>query len=317
MPSPVRIVVKFRREAERADSILRLRAPQHQTNKVICFDCIQCDSFLPSVDSGETTALITGGTIAMAAPLADYVIHVLCPNLRAFGVHLKCRVIKEGFFPRGGGEIALSCSKDDSLECIPDGKVVLRSITLLGRGPIVSVRGRAVIAGTTEDKYGVEMVLSAKRILRRRLQREANYSGDVDIELDRIPPQNCVKGTVAAMTLWATAEGSESSPQTVFGASELRERKLGPKSVAESVANDLCDTLVSGASVDSHMADQLALFLAMAKGESRVCISEPSLHTTTVVKVLQQFGIDCAIHELPNTGLYELRCVGHGVALER
>lgn len=252
----------------------------------------------------------------MAAPLADYVINVLCPNMRAFGVDLECRVKKDGFFPRGGGEIEVACRKDASLCHSADGKPVLQPITLRCRGRILSVRGRVVIAGATEDKCGIDMVLSAKRLLRKRLRQAGDFIGDVDVDLDRVAPQHCCHGTVAAITLWATADGKDGSPQTVFGASGLRERKSGYKVLAEGVANELCDALDSGASVDCHMADQLAIFMAMAGGESRVCISEPSLHTRTVVEVLRQFGVDCVIHRIPNTDLHEMRCTGLGAPLE-
>lgn len=252
----------------------------------------------------------------MAAPLADYVVNVLRPNLRAFGVDLDFRVKKDGFFPRGGGEIEVACRKDASLCSDADGKPILRPVVLRGRGRVLFVRGRVVIAGATEDKYGLDMVLSAKRVLRKRLGQAGDFTGEVDIDLDRVAPQDCSNGTVAAITLWATADGLDGSPQTVIGASGLRERRTGSKPLAEGVANELCDALDSGASVDSHMADQVAIFLAMASGESRVCISEPSLHTKTVVEVLRQFGVDCSIHLIANTSLYEIRCAGLGIALE-
>lgn len=252
----------------------------------------------------------------MAAPHVDYVIHVLCPNLRAFGVHLECRVNKNGFFPRGGGEIELVCTKDASLERGADGKPTLQPVTLPRRGSILSVCGRVVIAGSTDDKFGVDMVLSAKRVLRRRLREEADFHGQIDVELDRVAPHDCFEGTVAALTLWATVDGLRGSPQTVFGASGLRERKTGSKPLAEGVANELCDALVSGASVDPHMADHLALFLAMASGQSSVCISEPTSHTTTVVEVLRKFGVDCSVQPIANSALHEIRCTGLGIGLE-
>jgi RNA 3'-terminal phosphate cyclase (ATP) len=250
--------------------------------------------------------------------LADYVIHVLCPNLRSFGVILECLVLRDGFFPRGGGELSVSCRKDESLDRDElEGTVSLRSVKFPKRGRIAAVRGRVVIAGSAKDEVGVSMVMAAKKVLRRRLGTEAVYSGSIEIELDRVAPRNCANGTVAAITLWAATEESATASSTVLGASGIGDRKLAPECAAVKAANELADAIESGSAVDSHMADQLPIFMATAKGESRMVISEPSLHTKTVVGVLQQFGVDCVIEPLPgSTNLHTLMCKGLGIGLE-
>jgi RNA 3'-terminal phosphate cyclase (ATP) len=272
--------------------------------------------FVPSARAGRATARITGGTVAMAAPLSDFVEHVLSPNLRLFGVDLQCSVDAHGFFPRGGGVFRVSCRKATTLPCDADGRVTLLPVTLTKRGAVTGVRGRVVVAGSVTDRVGVAMVVASKTRLRRRLRLELDYEGEVDVTLDRVPPHECLGGSVAALTLWATTGVSDGPDSTVFGASGLVDRKSTPSQVSERAADELCEALASGACVDVHMADQLALFMGMASGKSCVRIAEPSLHTRTVVAVLQQFSVDCTVGPTGDDGTCVLSCEGLGVALE-
>jgi RNA 3'-terminal phosphate cyclase (ATP) len=62
---------------------------------------------------------------------------------------------------------------------------------------------------------------------------------------------------------------------------------------AEKVADDACSKLfqfaASGAAVDEHLADQLALYMALSKGRSSIITERISTHLKTNIWLVEQF----------------------------
>jgi RNA 3'-terminal phosphate cyclase (ATP) len=273
--------------------------------------------------------VLTGGTVGKAAPHADYVINVLAPNLRYFGVNLEYIVERDGFFPRGGAIVNVSISKSSDLssnndfsggDTSADQSVALRAVDLTTRGMLTSINGRVIIAGRVSDAAGLAMVLAAKARIRSRLI-DVERIADLSIVLDRIAPEKG-SGDCSAITLWAGLSGG-----TTIGASALLERLTGKTTgdqaslqvaneLGTQAADELCDTLEGGACVDAHMADQLAVFAGIANGQSRILISLPTLHMTTMVGVLNRFGVDCNLSKVDDTSsTWLFTCNGANVSL--
>ncbi|MFA5077247.1 MAG: RNA 3'-terminal phosphate cyclase [Candidatus Micrarchaeia archaeon] len=57
--------------------------------------------------SKPSAVRIIGGTHVMKSPSYDYFEKVFMPAIALFGAEAKCRLIKTGYFPKGGGEIEL------------------------------------------------------------------------------------------------------------------------------------------------------------------------------------------------------------------
>jgi RNA 3'-terminal phosphate cyclase (ATP) len=66
------------------------------------------------------------------------------------------------------------------------------------------------------------------------------------------------------------------------------ERGVRAEAVAEGAAREARDYLESGVPVGPHLADQLLLPLALARG-GRYTIAEPTLHTTTNIESIRRF----------------------------
>ncbi|MEW6035946.1 MAG: RNA 3'-terminal phosphate cyclase [Candidatus Micrarchaeota archaeon] len=58
--------------------------------------------------SKESELRIKGGTHVMKSPGYDYFENVFLPAIKLFGVDAGCRLLKAGYYPRGGGEIEVS-----------------------------------------------------------------------------------------------------------------------------------------------------------------------------------------------------------------
>lgn len=88
---------------------------------------------------------------------------------------------------------------------------------------------------------------------------------------------------------------------------------IGPKAAWE-----LVEAVNSGVCVDKYTQDQLVIFMAMAKGESRMLVGEPTMHTYTAIAIAEKltkarFKVQLAkgdIHMDNSTELWTIECEG-------
>lgn len=84
---------------------------------------------------------LRGGTDASMAPPVGYLHHVVLPTLaKQFGIRAQLKLIKRGFYPRGGGRMELQGSCLAPGSCLP-------ALELVQRGSITSVTILAFSAG--------------------------------------------------------------------------------------------------------------------------------------------------------------------------
>lgn len=86
---------------------------------------------------------LRGGTDASMAPPVGYLQHVVLPTLaKQFGVRAELKLVRRGFYPRGGGHLELQGSCLAPGSCLP-------AVELVQRGSITSVTISAFTAGET------------------------------------------------------------------------------------------------------------------------------------------------------------------------
>jgi len=205
------------------------------------------------ISAGEPCDIrIRGGTHVRGAPTFEYFSEVFLPAARKFGVNASAKMVRSGFYPKGGGEIALETSPSElrGAEFLAgDGKKAHYEIVSSGIPPHVPEREKSVLL---ELLFGFRLAGKASSV-------EAACPGN-------------------ALTLWS---GS-------VGACSLGER--GKK--AEDVAREACETFLaecaSGSSVDTHLADQLLIYAALSGGKSKYKSSRQSSHLKTNAVVIQR-----------------------------
>lgn len=94
----------------------------------------------------------------------------------------------------------------------------------------------------------------------------------------------------ACLAIWA--KGSDGS---WFGAD--RTGKLGRSSeqIGRFVATTFLEDVRRGATVDRHLADQLVLFCALARGMSSYTVPRASTHLASNLWLVTQFGAHAAV----------------------
>ncbi len=209
---------------------------------------------LPVLLSSEKECVlrIRGGTHVRGAPTYEYFSEVFLPAAQKFGAKCEAKLNREGFYPKGGGEI--------ELRTFPS-KLKGTSFPLEEH---ISIRYSIVSAGIPSHV--------AEREEEEVVRQFAGWNVSGGKKMAQSPsPGN-------AVTLWSGC----------FGASCLGEVGKSAKKVAEEACKALLSEMKAGASVDSHLADQLLLYAALAEGKSSFSTAKFSQHLLTNAGVLRQ-----------------------------
>jgi RNA 3'-terminal phosphate cyclase (ATP) len=209
--------------------------------------------------SGRTTLTLEGGTHNAWAPPYDFLEKAFLPLLARMGARVTAKLERRGFYPAGGGRIAVGIQPVARLE----------PLHLRERGRIVATRSTAVVSRLTPEIGRREL-----KVLERLLSIEPNR---LKVEEDRTSP-----GPGNAVTVEVESE-HVTELFTGFG-----KKGLSAESVAQGLAKEVRVYLESEAPVGEHLADQLLIPLALAGGGSFVG-SPLSSHSTTNMEVIGTF----------------------------
>nr|XP_057928694.1 RNA 3'-terminal phosphate cyclase [Doryrhamphus excisus] len=239
---------------------------------------------------------LRGGTNAEMAPQIDYTVKVFKPIVEKFGVHFDCDIRMRGFYPKGGGEVTVSVSPVKELQ----------AITMLDRGNITKIHGRAFVAGVLPFKLAKDMSTAAVRTIRKEIK-------ELYINIQALQEKDKACGNGNGIIIIA-----ESSTGCLFAGSALGKKGVYADKVGIEAAEMLLRNIRHNGCVDEFLQDQLIIFMALAKGTSRIRTGAVTLHTQTAIHVAEQltqakFRITKCEDEVNNT-TYIIECQGSGVS---
>lgn len=201
-----------------------------------------------------STLILKGGTHVPWSPPAHYLMHVFLPALAQMGAMVKLTLERWGWYPRGGGELRLEVAPARNLTGVdwrtPPAFAAFRGISASSRLP--------------------------EHVMQRQAARlKARLGAELPVEM--LPAGGLDPGSL--VFLWA--------PQAGFDALGARGKP------AEQVADDVADAYLAfarrRAALDRHLADQLLLYLAQARGPSTIVTAELTSHLLTNLWVIEQF----------------------------
>lgn len=207
------------------------------------------------------TITLSGGTHVPFSPPYDFISEVFLPVLRQIGVSVECRIARYGFYPKGGGKI----------EIFLEAAAEMRPLDLTNRGEVREIRGISGVANLP-DHIGKRQRDSVIEALGSR-----GYGAQMEI---LTLPAVC-QGTFVFLS--AETGGGRA------GFSALGERGKRAEAVGREAAGYFLDYAASGACLDPHLADQILLYLALAKGKSRLTTSKITNHLVTNLEVIKRF----------------------------
>jgi len=235
---------------------------------------------------GPSTVTVTGGTHNPWAPPFDFLSETFLPAIAGSGFEARCELYKHGFFPAGGGKIALHIhpwqgGADHPISlCEPGGHREIHARIYTARLPgHIAERQRKLL---------LHSGLSIKNI--------------EHIEVtDSDGPGNCVMLRLVAASSAAWGWPGRTTVFTAFG-----QRGKPSEKVVGEVVGLAEDFLAAGAAADRFLADQLLLYMAISKAGCYTT-NELSTHLTTNIETIKKFlPVNFAIE--PQGRLYRVSC---------
>jgi RNA 3'-phosphate cyclase len=200
------------------------------------------------------TVILKGGTHVPWSPPAHYLSHVFLPALAAMGAEVEMTLGRWGWYPRGGGEMRL---------------------TIRGARPLTGIQWLTPAASSAFRALSAAAKLPEHVARRQAARLAARLDAAVPVEI--IPASGLDPGSL--VFIWG--------PQAGFTALGARGKP------AEQVADEAVEACLAfrarGAAVDRHLADQILIYLALAKGPSRFTTEAVTSHLLTNVWVIEQF----------------------------
>ncbi|NNF84596.1 MAG: RNA 3'-phosphate cyclase, partial [Deltaproteobacteria bacterium] len=206
---------------------------------------------------GKSTVSVRGGTHVPFSPPFHYAASVLVPALGRLGAKLSLSIGLYGFYPKGGGAIRSEIFSSEEI----------RPLGLPERGKIHAVKGWSA-AGNLPLSIARRQRDAAMEALRSRL-RGADFPVDIEVH----PVQTPGQGTFLFLLV--------ESESGVAGFSSLGGRGKRAEAVGEEAAEALAAYCETGAALDPHLPDQLALYLAMCREGSSFTTSRVTEHLVT------------------------------------
>ena len=211
------------------------------------------------IAGGPSVVRIEGGTHNVHAPPYDFLERTFLPLIRRIGPQVDIELERYGFYPPGGG----------SFTVLIEPAAEYHRLDLLERGPIKATRARALIVNLPASMAERELSV---------IQEKMGLSDD---ELYTEISDNAISRGTAAMVEIESSDVTE-----LF--SRIGERGVRAEVIAEKAADEAIAYLETPAPVGEHLADQLLIPLALAKGGS-FTTGVLSLHTQTNIEVIRKF----------------------------
>ncbi|XP_011498328.1 PREDICTED: RNA 3'-terminal phosphate cyclase [Ceratosolen solmsi marchali] len=210
---------------------------------------LPCALFL----SKSTTYILKGGTNVPLGPQVEYFKNVFRPFLRRFGADFQLDVIRRGYYPDGGGEVRLHVTPVHHLN----------GIELLDPGVPVDIKGWSFAAGCVKINEAKQLTRDTTDIIAKELSKLNIPMPPINI-ITYKEPRNGTVGNGYGINIMC-----KTTTNCIFGGSGLSAR-LFVTDPASSAASELINPISTNSCVDLFLKDQMIIFMALAKGHSKV-----------------------------------------------
>ena len=203
-----------------------------------------------------------GATDTFFSPTIDYFQYVFLKILEKMGARVEINILKRGYYPEGGAKVEVTISPSK-----------LRKISLTERGQLKKI---LAISGASE-------FLRNKKVAERQLFGVREVLGKLKLPIEEKVEYYQTQCPGSQICLAAEFEN------TIIGTDNLGRLEKRAEDVGKEAALELLKEQKSETCLDKHLADQVLPYLVLAKGRSRVSVSEITEHCKTNIWVIEKF----------------------------
>ena len=209
-----------------------------------------------------------GATFNENAPNIYYFQDVLIPTLKKLGFNCDIEIIKHGFYPKGGADLIFRSKKFKEI----------KDLELTEQGALKKLSGISIATlDLKKAKVSERQSLSAEKILGSNLDAHIGIGNEYVDSLS----------TGSSILLKAEFDNC------ILGWDALGAKGKYSEKVGEEAAIGLLKQVLSKATVDEHLADQIIPYLAFTKN-STIKVPKVTKHLEANIHVIQKF-LDCKI----------------------
>lgn len=234
---------------------------------------------------GKITLNITGGTCGKWQASVDYLQNIVLPHLYRFVDKIELKILKRGYYPKGGGQVKLEITPKLKIEDFKLGWKELQSktakIILTEQEILEQFKG---VVNVSSELQGKEV---AERIKKSAEGSLKEYSAPTNIRIEYV--NSLSPG--GEILLWGifSSRGKVDFDNPIFLAGDaLVEKGKSSEQIGKEAAEKLKQQIHSETAVDEHLADQLIQFMSLLPG-SKIKCGKISKHAHTNIYVAEKF----------------------------
>lgn len=244
---------------------------------------------LPSFFAPKPVTLrITGGTNNMWAMPIEYFQEIFVPRIAKFCEKIDAKLLRRGYYPKGGGEIQIKIKPKYKLDKYHDFEAFLtalqenKHIDSSEQGHLIQINGISHASVQLQDKQ------VAERQAKAATQMLIKYTDAVSIRKEYCKTSSIGTG----ITLWAVYSKDKDDIDVEnpirLGGDALGERGKTAETVGEEAAKMLIEQINSNAPIDKHLGDNLVPWIALFR-PSRIKVAEVTNHLKTNIYTVEHF----------------------------
>ena len=261
-------------------------------------------SEIENKDNKEISITLTGGTLVKFSPTIYYLNEVLFPLLEKYmNIKASCDLIKDGIYPMGLGEVILHVQK-----ILKKNGEYIKPINITERGKFIKAEIRFCYTSNFKfklDKICDTIYKNAKKIIRKEFLEHGNSKDEegeeIDFDEDELIKQERFDLGKKYYTFYYQVVMIYENTR-IKGDYMISEKK-GDFIIDEII--DKCEEATfytvenNEVCLDEHTVDHLIIFMALAKGTSKIKVGPISLHTQTAIEIIKKFNNDINFKIIP------------------
>jgi RNA 3'-terminal phosphate cyclase (ATP) len=245
-------------------------------------------------ENNKLSITLTGGTLVKFSPTIYYLNENLFPILSQYmNIKASCEIIKDGIYPMGLGEVILNVEKINK-----EKDEYIHPINITERGKFLKAEIR--FCYTNNFRFKIEPICDtiykgAKKIIRKEFL-DNGYSKDEDGEEIDFNESELIKEE--RIDLGKKYYTFYYQVVMIYENTRIKGDFMISEKKGNFIVDEIIDKCIDATfntvqnyeiCLDEHTVDHLIIFMALAKGVSKIKVGELSLHTKTAIEIVKQF----------------------------